>query len=448
MAKKKTTKTKKTSPRKKLKITLSKQQKIVLGSFLALMGIALIISFTSYFFTWQTDQSELGILDRTTESKNWLNTFGSNVGHFFVYKGFGIASFILAFLITLTGIYLFLDFARKQLLKFWFWGILVMIWLAIFFGFFTETSSLFSGIVGFEMNDLLQDYLGLTGAILVMVFLAIVYFVVRLKLTPDLIGAAFSKTKDDIAEDFKTPSEEISQTDYEKEVVETLVKEDVKISVDKTQPMETILAPEETIEEPVLKTVIQKEIQPDADVVMEVETVAEEETVEENLSKKLVEDFGQFDPTLELSNFKFPTIELLKDYTAGKGITINQEELEENKNRIVETLLNYKIGISNIKATVGPTVTLYEIVPEAGIRISKIKNLEDDIALSLSALGIRIIAPIPGRGTIGIEVPNKNPRIVSMRSAVASPKFQNAEMELPLTLGKTISNETFVVDLT
>ena len=180
---------------------------------------------------------------------------------------------------------------------------------------------------------------------------------------------------------------------------------------------------------------------------MEVETAAEEETVEENLSKKLVEDFGQFDPTLELSNFKFPSIELLKDYTAGKGITINQEELEENKNRIVETLLNYKIGISNIKATVGPTVTLYEIVPDAGIRISKIKNLEDDIALSLAALGIRIIAPIPGRGTIGIEVPNKNPRIVSMRSAIASPKFQNAEMELPLTLGKTISNETFVVDL-
>ena len=148
-----------------------------------------------------------------------------------------------------------------------------------------------------------------------------------------------------------------------------------------------------------------------------------------------------------MSNYRFPTIELLKDYTKGQSITVDQEELEENKNRIVDTLKNYKIDIAHIKATVGPTVTLYEIVPEAGVRISKIKNLEDDIALSLAALGIRIIAPIPGKGTIGIEVPNKNARIVSMRSAIASPKFQNAEMELPLTLGKTISNETFVVDL-
>ncbi|WP_417874034.1 DNA translocase FtsK, partial [Xanthomarina gelatinilytica] len=177
-----------------------------------------------------------------------------------------------------------------------------------------------------------------------------------------------------------------------------------------------------------------------------VEQAPEEEEIE-NISAKLVKDFGEFDPKLELGNYKFPSIELLRDHTAGGSITIDQEELEENKNRIVETLSNYKIGIANIKATVGPTVTLYEIVPDAGIRISKIKNLEDDIALSLSALGIRIIAPIPGRGTIGIEVPNKNPRMVSMRSVIASAKFQNAEMELPIAFGKTISNETFVVDL-
>ncbi|HBR53617.1 MAG TPA: cell division protein FtsK [Flavobacteriaceae bacterium] len=448
MAKKKKSATsKKRTQRKKLTVTLTKQQSIVLGSFLALMGLALLISFASYFFTWQTDHSEVGILDRTNETANWLNTFGSHVGHFFVYRGFGIASFILAFLITLTGVYFFLDFNKKQLLTFWFWGTLVMIWIAIFFGFFTETSTLFSGVIGFEMNDLLQDYLGLTGAILVMLFLAIVYFVVRLKMTPEKIGAAFSKTQRELREDFSGSSEGIDQTDYEKDVVETLVTEPSTISKGEKQNTQTTEAPEASIEEPVLKTVVQDEISSESDVAMEVETAAEEETVEENLSKKLVEDFGQFDPTLELSNFKFPSIELLKDYTAGKGITINQEELEENKNRIVETLLNYKIGISNIKATVGPTVTLYEIVPDAGIRISKIKNLEDDIALSLAALGIRIIAPIPGRGTIGIEVPNKNPRIVSMRSAIASPKFQNAEMELPLTLGKTISNETFVVDL-
>ncbi|WP_282787308.1 DNA translocase FtsK, partial [Flavobacterium croceum] len=177
-----------------------------------------------------------------------------------------------------------------------------------------------------------------------------------------------------------------------------------------------------------------------------IEKAQDEDIVEENLAAKLVENFGEFDPTLELSNYKFPTIDLLKDYGTS-GITINQAELEENKNNIVETLRNYKIDIAQIKATVGPSVTLYEIVPEAGIRISKIKSLEDDIALSLSALGIRIIAPIPGKGTIGIEVPNKNPTMVPMKSVISSAKFQEAEMELPIALGKTISNETFVVDL-
>ena len=151
---------------------------------------------------------------------------------------------------------------------------------------------------------------------------------------------------------------------------------------------------------------------------MEVEKITVEEEEKDNIADKLVEDFGEFDPTLELGNYKFPTIELLDQHGATGGITINQEELEENKTRIVETLRNYKIGIAQIKATIGPTVTLYEIVPEAGVRISKIKNLEDDIALSLAALGIRIIAPIPGKGTIGIEVPNKNATIVSMRSVI------------------------------
>ena len=175
------------------------------------------------------------------------------------------------------------------------------------------------------------------------------------------------------------------------------------------------------------------------------EEITEEENVTENLSKKLVKDFGEFDPTLELANYKFPTLNLLKQYN--ESISVDPEELEQNKNKIVDTLKNYKIGIAQIKATVGPTITLYEIVPEAGIRISKIKNLEDDIALSLSALGIRIIAPIPGKGTIGIEVPNKNSTIVSMHSVIASKRFQESKMELPIALGKTISNETFVVDL-
>ena len=450
MAKRKTSKSnKKKTSRKKISFALSKQQKILLGSFLFFLGLALLFSFISYFFSWQADQSTVGVMsERELKAENWLNKFGNNVAHFFVYNGFGIGAFIMAFLVTLTGIYFFFDYAKKQLLRFWFWGLLVMVWLSVFFGFFDQTRNLFSGVLGYEINDFLQDYLGLIGAILLMAFLAIVYLVVRLKMTPEKVGDALKRTKADIASDFasQTDSEEqkAEQTDYEK----TVVQEVINAPQESTVELETDFE-EEEIEEPFLKTATKEEPQtkPEVEVTMEVEEAAEEETLEENLSKKLVEDFGEFDPTLELSNYKFPTIDLLKDYTGGKGITINQEELEENKNRIVNTLSNYKIGIANIKATVGPTVTLYEIVPEAGVRISKIKNLEDDIALSLSALGIRIIAPIPGRGTIGIEVPNKKPRIVSMRSVIASPKFQNAEMELPLSLGKTISNETFVVDL-
>ena len=190
-----------------------------------------------------------------------------------------------------------------------------------------------------------------------------------------------------------------------------------------TKPLEVEVAPEEA--------------KVDEAVEMKVEKVAEEKSETDNLADKLVEDFGRFDPTLELGKYQFPSLDLLKKYNT-EGITINQEELEENKNKIVNTLNNYKIGISSIKATIGPTVTLYEIVPEAGVRISKIKNLEDDIALSLSALGIRIIAPIPGKGTIGIEVPNKNATIVSMHSVISSQKFQNQKCNCLLQLVKPL----------
>ena len=175
--------------------------------------------------------------------------------------------------------------------------------------------------------------------------------------------------------------------------------------------------------------------------------INEEDTLSQKDIKNKLEELGDYDPKLDLSNYKIPDINLLNEYGSGK-IEIDKSELEANKNKIVETLANYKIGISSISATIGPTITLYEIVPEAGVRISKIKNLEDDIALSLSALGIRIIAPIPGKGTIGIEVPNQNPATVSMKAVIASDKFQNSDMELPVAFGKTISNETFVADLT
>ena len=183
MAIKKTTRPKKTKqPRKPISFSLSKQQKILLGSFLALLGIALLISFTSFLFTWQADQSIVGIANRNLETENWLSTFGSNIAYICMYQGFGIAGFIFASLVTLTGVYFFFDYTKKRLLKFWFWGMLVMICLSVFFGFFNGNSSILSGVIGFELNDFMQDYMGLIGAALSMTFFAIVYLVLRLLL--------------------------------------------------------------------------------------------------------------------------------------------------------------------------------------------------------------------------------------------------------------------------
>ncbi|MDG1790966.1 MAG: DNA translocase FtsK [Flavobacteriaceae bacterium] len=431
---------------KKIRFALSKQQKIIWGAFLFVLGIALFLSFISYFVSWESDHSIIGdFTTRDNHPQNWLNTFGANIGDLFVYNGFGIASLIIAFLIILTGVYYFFDFKKLKLSTYWFWGILVTIWTSILFGFFSNINPLFSGVIGFEINDLLQDYLGFIGAILLMSFLFVVYAIMRLKITPEHLVRLLKKTKKEVKTDFESVSTNFNKENNEtSNSVNTVIesqKKEIELSNENTGLIEPELKPDIAIEKQPIDEETKKE------VAMIVEETSEEVIIEKNLSDKLVSDFGEFDPKLELSKYKFPMIELLKEYTNNSGITINQEELEENKNKIVSTLNNYKIGIASIKATVGPTVTLYEIVPEAGIRISKIKNLEDDIALSLSALGIRIIAPIPGRGTIGIEVPNKNPSIVSMRSVIASPKFQNAEMELPIAFGKTISNETFVVDL-
>lgn len=461
MAKKKTkAKKNKKAPFKFPTVIITRKHKVLLGSFLMLLGIALTIAFISFLFNWKYDQDTIGYFtDRNIQTKNWLSKFGAEISHFFIYKGFGIASFSLAILTSLTGIYLFFNLNSKSLKNFWFWGILVMIWFSTLFGFFATKNALLGGVIGYETNDFLQDYLGFTGTLLVLIFVMIAYLVIRLNITPELVASYFERTKKEVSQDFedsKAKEEEILQDflkkEQEKQTQQThnvqdnasAEAKDVKTDTQETS-QESTPAPKP---EPKSEKIVIEGNEEEGDVSMEVETTVEEEEEVDTLSKKLVKDFGEFDPTLELQNYRFPTIELLKDYNAGGGgITINQEELEENKNNIVNTLKNYKIEIAQIKATVGPTVTLYEIVPEAGVRISKIKNLEDDIALSLSALGIRIIAPIPGKGTIGIEVPNKNSTIVSMRSVVASAKFQNAEMQLPVALGKTISNETYVVDL-
>jgi len=438
---KKGRKSKPKSTKKGISLRLSKQNKIILGSLLILLSIALCFSFISFYFTWQDDQSLLTeFTDRNAQAENLLNKFGASVSHFFMYRGFGIASFAFPFLLCITGLYLFLGIKGQGLLKKWIWGLIFLIWFSIALGFFANQKPLLAGLVGYEMNDFLQDYAGKIGVLLLLLF-GLVFILVRLfNFSPEDIGIFFKTKTASLASEFKNRK---SGNELE---MELSLEDETPVVVDTYTHKENIPYLEKDPVEDFEVTAPAVEDEGDS-LTMKVEQIVEEKEEKKNIAEKLVDDFGEFDPTLELGNYKFPTMELLDAHGGTGGITINQKELEENKNRIVETLKNYKIGIAQIKATIGPTVTLYEIVPEAGIRISKIKNLEDDIALSLAALGIRIIAPIPGKGTIGIEVPNKNATIVSMRSVIASSKFQKAEMELPVAFGKTISNETFVVDL-
>ncbi len=453
MAKKKTkTKTKTTPKFRKPSLKLSSQQKLIFGSLLIILGVLLFIAFLSFFFTGQADQSTLSeITSRDVEAQNWLNKLGAWVSDFFIIKGFGIASFIFSGLVFLSGIYITLDINKARLRRHWVWGTLIVIWLSVLFGFFSHKYDALGGTIGFEMNTFFQDYIGKIGTVLLLVFVLITYLAIRFGVNGETFVKLFKNAKKDFKNEIDTTTEEtIVPLDNNLTAEAEEIKSAFELNVEDSKP--------ETVSEPKTKPIVEKQPEPELKIDVaenesevskldiEIKTVEEEASEIDNLSDKLVEDFGQYDPTLELGKFQFPTLDLLKKYDT-EGITINQDELEENKNRIVETLNNYKIGIASIKATIGPTVTLYEIVPEAGIRISKIKNLEDDIALSLSALGIRIIAPIPGKGTIGIEVPNKNSTIVSMRSVIASQKFQKSEMELPIAFGKTISNETFVVDL-
>lgn len=472
----------------------TRRHKVLFGALLVLFSVALLLSFISYYIYGDYDQSSLtSFADRSEKTYNWLGKVGALLSNFFLYKGFGAASFLFVRLFFLAGAYLLVDVSLGKLKNTIFWDLFAMVLISVLMGFFWDYIPQLGGVIGYEMNLFVQDYIGNVGTFLVLLFGLIVYLILKIKVSTEGVKNFFeSKNKafteelnegnEIIGNESVKPVSIVNEIDVEEEEIvnsnpsldfndaeddEILSNIELKTNpstfeVNKEALKPTISNPSEIalktvppvvappvaipVEVPPISEIPKSEIIHTDDDSFTIEKIEEETTVEENLAARLVQDFGEFDPTLELSNYQFPSIELLKEYSSG-GITINQAELEENKNRIVDTLKNYNIGISQIKATVGPTVTLYEIVPEAGIRISKIKNLEDDIALSLAALGIRIIAPIPGKGTIGIEVPNNNPTMVSMKSVIGSPKFQTAEMELPIALGKTISNETFVVDL-
>ena len=405
--------------------------KVILGYILLFLSVILFTSFISYMYNWKVDQSSIGnLLDRSIEVENILGKIGASISHFFIYNLFGISSFILPLILFISSYYLLFNKKILELIKRINWLLILTIWMTLLTGYLSNYFPIQTGIVGFEINSFLKTYIGMTGIVLIICFIFILSISVLWNITPNSIVILLGNLS------LLKKSKENPQEDKVKdEIFEDIKVEDSDLEVN----LESKLNDGNEIQSEPTKG-------NDDSISMEVEEINFEEKSTKNISFNKA-DLKKFDPTLDLSNFKNPSIDLLKDYGDGT-IKIDQDELETNKNKIVDTLKNYNIGIKQIKATIGPTVTLYEIIPDAGVRISKIKNLEDDIALSLSALGIRIIAPIPGKGTIGIEVPNKKKSIVSMKSLISSKKYIESEMELPIAIGKTISNETFIVDLT
>lgn len=478
----------KETPRSKFSINWA-MVRMVTGILLVFTGIIMLLSFISYLFNWKQDQSQLGTWnDPNFEVQNIFGKLGVWLGDAFVYQGVGAIAILFALWVILVGGLIIFKRKNFPILRTTLSMLFFLIWTPLFLSFVIPSHQIYGGRMGFELSSYLMDLVDILGIILILVFAFLLFAVLEWRITPEKVA---NKIKEDQLQRAlrKEEKEAEAQADAaaadinSEESVDVPTEEPVKTpaatttksfdnttsdeelapfrktdqeNTDKnttststptpTPPKQTEEKTQEIEFEPEVKEVI---IEPhkEGDVALTVETTKEEVVTDGSASNQLVEKFGEFDPTLELSKYKFPTLDILNEYGDGNKVSIDQVELESNKDKIVETLGNYGINIDSIKATIGPTVTLYEIVPEAGVRISKIKNLEDDIALSLSALGIRIIAPIPGRGTIGIEVPNSNPTIVSMRSVIASQKFQTAKMELPIAFGKTISNETLVVDL-
>ena len=403
----------------------------------------------SFFFSWSSDQSEIKtIFDSSSEIKNIGKKFGLLISYYTIYKGFGLGAILIPSLMFLIGISLTFNSGLDKILSRSIFLLLSMVWISLFSSYIFS-NNIYGGVFGYEIKSIIIEFMGDLGFISILVFGFISFLIIKFKITPVFLLRLVKSSINNYYDSSKSEEikdnldEEINQNkDVNKEPndVQPTIQNFSKIDQIVKKPIDLVNDDNTDL------------IDADADglideIAIDIEKIKDEETVDKN-SVDLLKKFGEFDHTLDLKSFKQPEIKLLNEHDKDGSITINQEELEENKEKIIDTLRNYKIGIEKIKATIGPTVTLYEIIPEAGVRISKIKSLEDDIALSLSALGIRIIAPIPGKGTIGIEVPNKNRKIVSMKSLISSKKYQDAEMELPLALGKTISNETLVVDLT
>ncbi|MDQ3192702.1 MAG: DNA translocase FtsK [Bacteroidota bacterium] len=446
---------------------VNERLKKITGLFLLLFSFCLLISFTSFLFTWQSDQDKIFynswdlLFDTDLLVHNWLGKLGAILAHFFIHNLFGVISYLFVFLFFITGFKILTGTSLIPILKAYRYSFFIILWVSVLLGFiFNEIAPVVGGAFGFHASIWLSSLIGFVGTGLLLFFILIGAGVAVFNLSFDFLKVAFSKQESNPSNTEEIPNSELkvnTYTPHKNDFNSELEIEDTEVDIEEDieDDLETgneIALNSEIKNIPIVTKGSDKELelvnQEQKDDLLSSELEIENKEVEEE-EPEIIENqsaFGEYDPTLDLSSYKFPTIDLLEKH-GSSTIVINKDELEENKNRILETLKNYNIGIAKIKATIGPTVTLYEIIPDAGVRISKIKNLEDDIALSLSALGIRIIAPIPGKGTIGIEVPNQKPEIVSMRAVIASEKFQSTDMELPIALGKTISNETFIADL-
>lgn len=437
------------------------------GGFLVALSVCLLLAFGSYLLSGAEDQSAVHALfserkDLTDlKVKNILGLFGLIVSHYFIFYWFGVAALALPFLLFLIGAKIAFNWEPISLKRTTQQVVFYVFWLSLFLGFVVlntnsvQSLSMLCGGVGYEINALFDRYIG-WGSLFVIAGILLVFLMFfhgihsfddlfdrlpKRKITPpDLEVVA-----DDDDDDENDEDEDLEEKPI---IKKTPVGKTVPLGVTpppataKPGPLQLVVEKPETeelIEEKPNSPLVSSHSSPPTPIVPFMDS--------DQLADDLLAEFGPYDPTLELSQYQYPTLDLLHNRSDNSASRVSTDELEDNKNRIVETLGHFGIGIASIKATIGPTVTLYEIVPEAGVRISKIKGLEDDIALNLAALGIRIIAPMPGKGTIGIELPNKNREMVPMRSVLASKKFQESNFELPIIMGKTISNEIFISDL-
>ncbi len=430
----------------------SAQWQLIFGVFFLVVTFVLSISFISYLFTGEADQDlvqrnfKTAIDPSHKNAENSLGVIGAFISHYFIFKWFGYASFGIIPLIFLSAFRLIFqqDLFSINLNRFAKASLFYVFFSSLFLGYFVYHFSLghgaISGEIGYSLNEMLSHVMGWGSILLIglLLFLFLVFFHGLTQIDNYFLKRDATEPKNIEQEEIEVNTIKEAPVREEKEsdsIAEKPFEGGITFSIEDTR--------EEKKPEPEVKP---KESKADEELTLEVSEEATSFLPIDEENNNDLEEFGPYDPKLDLGSYIYPPLSLLEEHV-GNQAKVSQEELEANKINIVETMRNFSIGISSIKATIGPTVTLYEIVPEAGVRISKIKNLEDDIALNLAALGIRIIAPMPGKGTIGIEVPNKNPELVSVKSVFSNEKFRNSKFELPIVLGKTIANEMFVSDL-